>query len=733
MAVAVLGPLVEFESAGQALGRVEPEFESPSMAIPRQGHVLATVAENFGGPVRRAVEVLRKSIREGPRHSEFLSHWEQCYGHRGPHGVKSRTRDPSELAGWFAVSSWAVAVAAGQIKPLAGLLEAENWMFAADNARGICRFATPGSLETAAALLHESSNARALSDLLPYLLDPHGPGSRLSVRREPATQTARQRKREEGVYYTPADVATYMAKEALEGLTNEAVPLTVFDPACGTGVFLRAAMETLLARTPAANRLDVACTLYGCDIDEWALDASAFVLLLECVRPSSLRNAAPISAWHAIRMNLAHLDTLILEPGWRVPEDHPLRVARLQTRSSLRIGRIPPIHWQALAEGACRIDEVFPEISEGPRVIIGNPPYASVGDEANFMHFARAFKTFAAAPRASSDVYPLFVEQMIRLAAPNSHGGALVVPLSIACNSRPQFAALRELISREPGTWRFAFFDREPHALFGEDVKTRNAIVLWKREAAKQSVAIHTGPLRKWRADDRATLFKRIAFTPIAVDLRLGIPKVDGPREAAVLETLLGETCTLERAVTALGRATLVESFGGKPNTVYVGATAYNFLNVFLRPTGFENAGAEALTEHHLHAVMCPNDDAALSTFAALSGNLAFWWWHIHGDGFHVTRHTLEAFPVGKALSSPAAARRLTSLGRSLWGQVCASPKISRNRGKLSLGFSAAGHSEVRREIDELLLEAVGVETAFASVLEDFSRKVVRADAKLTW
>jgi len=37
------------------------------------------------------------------------------------------------------------------------------------------------------------------------------------------------------------------------------------------------------------------------------------------------------------------------------------------------------------------------------------------------------------------------------------------------------------------GTWRCAFFDREPHALFGEDVETRNAI-LFRREVVNDPV-----------------------------------------------------------------------------------------------------------------------------------------------------------------------------------------------------------------------------------------------------
>jgi hypothetical protein len=285
--------------------------------------------------------------------------------------------------------------------------------------------------------------------------------------------------------------------------------------------------------------------------------------------------------------------------------------------------------------------------------------------------------------------------------------------------------ALRSLLSREPGTWRFAFFDREPHALFGEDVKTRNAIILWSKHASEHGVAVETGPLRKWRAQDRTLLFKRLDFTPVEADLRLGIPKIHGQEQAIALTALLNESRTLQRAVTAIGRASLAEAFDGDSNTVYVGATAYNFLNAFLRPSEFRPLQGDSLSEHQLHSIRCPNDEAALSVLAALSGNLAFWWWHIHGDGFHVGRGMLESLPVGAALSSQEPARRLAAIGRSLWDRLCTNPKVSRNRGKTSLGFSAADYRQERREIDEILLQCVGVDASFARGLEEFNHRVI--------
>jgi hypothetical protein len=79
----------------------------------------------------------------------------------------------------------------------------------------------------------------------------------------------------------------------------------------------------------------------------------------------------------------------------------------------------------------------------------------------------------------------------------------MVVPLSLACNESAQYQACRARIASAPGHWRFAFFDREPHALFGEDVKTRNVIVLWQRDHAADVVAVLPPNPRKCRTFPR--------------------------------------------------------------------------------------------------------------------------------------------------------------------------------------------------------------------------------------
>lgn len=127
-----------------------------------------------------------------------------------------------------------------------------------------------------------------------------------------------------------------------------------------------------------------------------------------------------------------------------------------------------------------------------------------------------------------------------------------------------------------------------------------------------------------------------------------------------------------------------------------------------------------------LLALTCPSRESALQVFALLSSKIAFWWWHSHGDGFHVSKHVIETMPVGNAFRDAAVVAELTSLGESLWERVSAIPVVSRNRGRTSLGFSAATLPQ-RKRIDQLLIDTLGLAPEFAGELERFCERVTKA------
>ncbi len=696
---------------------------SHSFGAPKKGYVLSTAAEKFGRPIREAVALLASSFPVAPASEE----WERLYACRTIEPGTGDGRDVVVMGAWVLVASWLVGVAVKAFPVNATLTEAESWFLGSACKPGLSALVPPSVLYQTECQLQTEIDPVVVVDLLPYILDPHGEGSRLSVRRRPETHESRTRKRAEGVFYTPTDVASYMAKESLRGLRGSRVRLTCLDPACGTGVFLRAFLHQVCKANPSVDKFDFASSsLFGTDIDPWVVCASAFVLLADCFDSASINDVPPVAAWHALRMNHAQVDALRLDPG-KTPEIHDrILKDRAECRSFLMAGHIPPPVGVAFAASSFPIQSMFPELGDGPNLVMGNPPYAEMGDACDMLSCLSRFETLAGATRTVADMYPLFVEQMIRLTAPNAHGGAMVLPLSLACNTGRQFISLRALLARTPGQWRFAFFDREPHALFGEDVKTRNAIVFWAGKGDEPTVKFATGPLRKWRGHNRARMLESISFTPIDADIIPGIPKIHGLRQAEAFSGLTTNGISLEECRVKFGRATLIETPDFEDDVLFVGPTAYNFLNVFMSPQGLVQATDGELSSNPLHVVRAASRADAFALLAVLSSTLAFWLWHVQGDGFHVSRSFLESLPLGRALKEKESADKLVKLGESLWAKIKNDPIVSLNSGKISLGFNSASTPE-QKAINEVLIHCHGLEQSFTDELDQFLFSVTKA------
>ena len=707
-----------------------PAVTAPSahrlpLAVPRRGHVLTTASEEHGRPVRAAVAVLAAVLEE-----------EACA--RVHHSCLSRRiREPgawvvrsySELLGWTLVSAWLTGFATGRIAHGAGIEEGALWFF--DGAADV----QPAGLvpRRAAArideILAECRDALAYFELLPYVLDPHGPGSRLSVRRDEGTRSARDRKRAEGVYYTPADVADFMVRGCLEGLGERDSPPTILDPACGTAVFLRSALAALKSGWPDRGARWLAERhLYGTDIDPWALDAAAFVLLADCLNDGGTDDGSPLLLWHRLRLNLARVDALRLDPADRemlaasCPEDGIV--------GALASGRLSAADDESVFDERVPLSRLFSSMPATGVVVLGNPPYSSVGERGDLHTLRKTFSSLGARGGAASEIYPLFVEQMVRLTVGAQAAGTLVLPMSLASNVGNQFVNTRSLIGKTPGRWRFAFFDREPHALFGEDVKTRNSIVFWHRNEKECGTEIESGPLLKWRGDSRSAMFDAIRFTPVAGPIRSGIPKIDGACQARAFKLLAERWERFDHACWNIGRMPLARVLRHDDEAVFVGATAYNFLNVFLKPPpGVLDAG-RVLSEHPLHVMRFSNREDAAAAFALLSSHLAYWWWRSTQDGFHVTGRFLAGLPFGADAVSGAVRCALAACGERLWSLMRSAPIVSLNRGRSSLAYSPKGFDEERSEIDRILAKLAGLEPAFVVELQHFTAHAVRAELR---
>ena len=662
--------------------------------------VSTTAAQEISQSIRQTVQCLAPKLgqRGLRRFSEAL--WSSiCYQ------PESALSNPNPMmVAWDLVAIWLTGVAINGHSTKATLREAAEWFLGNGESGELTESLSAADVREVEKVLPSRLDAEVCLELLPYILDPHGPGSRLSVMRDPTTRAARVRKRTEGVFYTPDDVATYMVIGCLDSLRGGGLP-TVYDPACGTGVFLRAALRELSRRH---GDEDMSCLalecLFGTDIAAWPLDASAFVLLAEILVRGPERGTPPVELWSRLRLNLGRMDTLLLDP------------VSLNGSGDARSRRVS-------------FSKLFPAMKDEPTVIVGNPPYVDLGDPPHMEDLIRTFKTLRVKPVPTAEVYVAFLEQMIRLGNRKQCAGSLVLPLSIASNVGPQFAAARQLIQETTGRWRFAFFDREPQALFGEDVKTRNAILFWSRDASTTDAVLASGPLRRWRGNGRTAMFDRIQFTPIDYDIRAGIPKVEGRRQATAMQTLGARWHRLGQAVQGVHRMSLTDALTTGDDVVLVGTTAYNFLNVFLRPPESVLEGSPPLSENPLHAIRCGTPEIAFALLGILSSHLAYWWWHTHGDGFHVLRRFILDFPFGNDVLAGNRMGSLSMTGSTLWSAMKSHPTISLNRGRASLAYNPIDFTEARRSVDQLLISVSGLGGDLVDEFQRFAEHTVAAVA----
>ncbi len=677
---------------------------------PREGASLAVATELRGKPVRDAVAAIASGMFPEKLEEVFL----QTFPAR-PELERNVDSLPTQVA-WNLVLMCLTARSSGQCLPRCGFQEAESWF--------------RGGLQTMAAWLSAQIPAESLWQaeqllngiqidsefraLLPYILEEHGPGSRASVMKDPATASSRAAKRENGVFYTPADVADYMVEHARKLYSGDFLTAKSLDPACGTGVFFLAMLRSAIRQHDAADgfsRLDyITSCLHGLDVSGHALDAAAFVLLQECLSELPARNLSPLAAWKLVRRNLVEADAL--------------RVDAKPNSTEFFENPLP------------HLTQLFPNVSDGFGILVGNPPYSAIGERKDFDSLTPRFASLSGGNVTQrANLYSLFVEMMWRFTKPGCNAAALVTPLSIAFHGGAQYENCRHAMSWNGGRWQFAFFDREPHALFGEEVKTRNAILFRfeSEETPKRGEAanIETGPLRKWTSRTRANLFQTIDFTAVdSVEISTGIPKLGGASQAEAFMALKRKLDRLPSLALRIGTCEVAEALAGEESPkVFVGGTAYNFLNVYRPVSLLPDERGVPLSESPVHCLEFKTEADARAAFAILSSRLTFWLWHVLGDGFHVAGWLYKSIPFGRASFAKDEFDSLSRLGDSLWQKLQGHRFTSVNGGRQTVGFRPLACNEERDAIDTILAKAAGLKEEFVTELRLFVQKNAVVDS----
>ncbi len=717
---------------------------APRLSVPAAGRSLVRAAEERARHFRQAVSILESSLRSTEANQRYLSictpRWMFTSGFALEESIEAR-------ASRFLANIWLAAACCGGLDANATLSEAETWFLGND----VELFEQISSLipdefaNAAVSHLAKLASDEHLLELLPYILDPFGPASRLDVMRDPSNLSARNAKKEGGVFYTPSDVADYMVEHTLQsiGISRTARWL---DPSCGTGVFLVSVLRAC-GELSGCNKLDFALeNLFGIDVSCQSIESCAFVLFHHCSSDAEDLAISPWRVWHALRLNLAAADSLRIRPVKQCQEAgyHASACSRDEIRRDLlNGGRItqPVVHSSCNSSFSLfsqnddiNLGDVFPEVASGVDVLVGNPPYASLGFREDASLLAQSYQSSQGVRFSTSgNAYTFFVEMMWRLTKETCSASALVVPLSIAYHQGKQYSNCRRAMSLNGGQWQFAFFDREPHALFGEEAKTRNAI-LFRLEAPGQPprgtiATVQTGPLRKWTSRMRANLFRTMNFTPIgSVGLTSGLPKLDGELQGKMYSTLTKRIIRLRSMPSHSGTCLPCDACNSRnENRIYVATTAYNFLNVF-RGFSVDDKQLKILSQNRVHYYDFANRSESSLAFAIVSSRLTYWLWHAECDGFHVSKSFIDNLPFDSSSFSTVKAAELSSLGEELWHAVQLFRIESKNKGKLTIAFRPLGCELIREQIDQILIESSGLNAECSEELRDFVFRTVVVD-----
>lgn len=615
-------------------------------------------------------------------------------------GFTIAAEDRPRRSAWALVGEWLVAASAQSPSAHAGLQAAHEWFWSGSGQ-------PVGAVPDVPMTLVDVVGATELRALMPYILDPMAAATRREVLGALSTVQERHVRKVSGVFYTPGDVAHLMVERLMAAGQTSSQHLW-FDPAHGSGVFLRAVLSAISDGGAEARR-----RIYGVDVNPLAAETSAFVLTAEdlIVNPDG---PAPWERWHEFRRNLATGDALLIN-ALHVSEQ-PMLTADADRRplDSYPLGQHEP--WG--------LQTAFPETAEtGFARIIVNPPYAPLQPSLAATNVPVLHPVTGTS--ANRDVSPVFVELCANLLSLDG-AMAAVTPLSVVSSTRAPFPELRRHLAGMPGSLELLSFDRVPDALFGDDIKTRNAIVHLDMSAPSR---LSASPLFRWTSRSRESALGSVPCVTIdgLRDVPDSIPKIGSEWERQLFVACTAQARVLDSWITHRRTSPLTSvtpsSAGSSCDLIALAPTAYNFLGVIRDPY---RAVTEGHNSQNGYAILTfASEKHASAAYAVLSSRVAFWLWHVTGDGFHVTGSLCRRMPVPADVSARNL-DRLADLGDRLWKCALQDPLVSSNRGRTTVAYPAWAHADLTDEIDAAVGSLIGLECA--ERLSDWHERLVVVD-----
>ncbi|MFZ3057920.1 MAG: N-6 DNA methylase, partial [Minisyncoccales bacterium] len=288
----------------------------------------------------------------------------------------------------------------------------------------------------------------------------------LKSKKGTTTSKDANKRKDQGIYYTPNYIVNYIVKNALGPVLDKCKifedikKIKILDPACGSGSFLIKAFEIIFEKYKELGfegqedllKIQILKeNIYGVDLDQQAVEITRLNLLINAL---TKREKLPFLN------NIKNGNSLISGTEETLKE---------YFGDDFRNKK--PFNWQ----------EEFTNVFDqgGFDVIIGNPPYvnlANIKDVKERDFYKNTFKT----AKNKSDLYSFFTEKAISLL---KHEGILGFIFPNSWFGTDSFSKFREFLVKNTNIFKLV---RLPSGIFTNAVVTTALIFLSKKESSSK-------------------------------------------------------------------------------------------------------------------------------------------------------------------------------------------------------------------------------------------------------
>ena len=544
----------------------------------------------------------------------------------------------------------------------------------------------------------------------------------------------------------PDAPAPELPPAARERLTARIRELRIFDPAVGSGEFLFSALLALrralhkLTGAPEPAEAVIRRQLRGQDLNPLAVQIARLRLFIAITAARPGQSAAPLPNLEAVIVCADTLQT-VADPHWRAAQ---LDLADPETGAAVKAVARNRAQWFAaydedakkellnndaqlranlqmllqqkgalaspelrrfaqaglLADAPAQTDArlLFHETPwRGFDIVIGNPPYEALKKSMDRDAVKRLADEKRYRTTGGGDLYNLFCETALALANPNGGVVTLIVPLSIAFGRNKQ--TLRNLFNQRCQTISLRHYNNRPDTAFNASPTVRTpenrqrATIIIATLGNNLGQSIESTGLQSWPVDERQHCLLQKSFTQIPhLHSSVG-PHISGqwPRVP---------TPEIARLVNAIAiQKTAISKYNAKSGvTLAFPKTAYHFIGII--PQGTVHPRSEDL-------FTVANQDNLRLIMATLNGHVAYAWWQIFGDGFHLKPIDLTPVTIPDAwVENPQPA---IAIGQRLLDAMPGCIVENRQQGDTWRNVNFHLKPELIAELDRLHLAALGL------------------------